>query len=250
MAIATAETSVNVQLWKAYQDSFSVEIIAPDNQRLRLENNENRVMLERFGESVLAINYGTPSPFQLLQEIYMEWIPLENYIPSGIWRFRLIPEKIKAGRYDLWLPAGNYVQSSTRFLRPSPNTTLTIPSTTNRFITVGAYNGNNGQIAPFSGRGYTRNNQIKPDVVAPGVDIMSAAPNNSYTMRSGTSMAAPFVTGSAALLLEWGIVRGNDPYLYGENLKAHLIRGAQPLLNEEVPSERQGWGAVCVAESM
>ena len=250
MAIATAETSVNVQLWKEYQDSFSVEIIAPDNQRLRLENNENRVIIERFGDCILAINYGTPSPFQLLQEIYMEWIPLENYIPSGIWRFRLIPEKIKAGRYDFWLPAGNYLQSSTRFLKPSPSTTLTIPSTTNRFITVGAYNGNNGQIAPFSGRGYTRNNQIKPDVVAPGVDIMSAAPNNSYTMRSGTSMAAPFVTGSAALLLEWGIVKGNNPYLYGENLKAHLIRGAEPLLNEDVPSEKQGWGAVCVTDSI
>lgn len=204
MTISVGETSMNVQLWKEYQDSFTVEILSPDNQKMTLRNNENRIILERFGESILAVNYGTPSPFQLLQEIYMEWIPLETYIPSGIWRFRLIPEKIKAGRYDFWLPAGNYVQSSTRFLRPSVNTTLTIPSTTRRFISVGAYNGNTGQIAAFSGRGYTRTNQVKPDMVAPGVDILSAAPNNSYTMRSGTSMATPFVTGSAALLLEWG----------------------------------------------
>lgn len=250
MAIAAAESSVNVQLWKEYQDSFTVEIISPDNQKLRLRNNENRIIMENFGRCILAINYGTPTPFQLLQEIYMEWIPLENYIPSGVWRFRLIPEEIKGGRYDLWLPSGNYVQTNTRFLQPSANTTLTIPSTTNRFISVGAYNGNNGQIAAFSGRGYTRTNQVKPDIVAPGVDIMSASPNNSYAIRSGTSMAAPFVTGSAALLLEWGIIRGNNPYLYGENLKAHLIRGAKPLLNEKLPSERQGWGALCITESL
>ncbi|MCI8408180.1 MAG: S8 family peptidase [Lachnospiraceae bacterium] len=250
MAISVAESSVNVQLWKEYQDSFAVEIVSPDNQTIRLDNNENRVVIERAGDCILAINYGTPSPFQLLQEIYMEWIPLETYIPSGIWKFRLIPDEIKAGRYDFWLPSGNYVQSSTRFLKPSSNTTLTIPSTTNRFISVGAYNGNNGQIAAFSGRGYTRTNQVKPDIVAPGVDIMSASPNNSYTIRSGTSMAAPFVTGSAALLLEWGIIKRNNPYLYGENLKAHLIRGAEPLRNESVPSERQGWGALCVEDSL
>lgn len=250
MAISVAESSVNVQLWKAYQDSFAVEIISPSNQIIRLNNNENRVILERFGECILAINYGTPSPFQLLQEIYMEWIPLETYIPSGIWKFRLIPDEIKAGRYDFWLPSGNYVHATTRFLQPSSSTTLTIPSTTNRFISVGAYNGNNGQIAPFSGRGYTRTEQVKPDIVAPGVDIMSASPNNSYAIRSGTSMATPFVTGSAALLMEWGIIKGNNPYLYGENLKAHLIRGAEPLRNEDVPSERQGWGALCVSNSL
>lgn len=250
MAISVAESSINVQLWKEYQDSFAIEIISPDNQIIRLDNNENRVVIERVGDCVLAINYGTPSPFQLLQEIYMEWIPLETYIPSGIWKFRLIPDEIKAGRYDFWLPSGNYVQSSTRFLKPSSNTTLTIPSTTNRFISVGAYNGNSGQIAAFSGRGYTRINQVKPDLVAPGVDIMSASPNNSYVIRSGTSMASPFVTGSAALLLEWGIIKGNNPFLYGENLKAHLIRGAEPLRNESVPSERQGWGALCVENSL
>ena len=39
-------------------------------------------------------------------------------------------------------------------------------------------------------------------------------------------MAAPFVTGAAALLMEWGIVRGNDLYMYGDKLKAALIKGA------------------------
>ena len=116
----------------------------------------------------------------------------------------------------MWLPAGSNVQSQTKFLIPSSGTTLTIPSTTSRVISVGAYNDQNESVAAFSGRGYTRNLQIKPDVVASGVDILSTAPNNSYSVRSGTSMATPYVSGICALLLEYGIVQGNNRYLYGQ----------------------------------
>ena len=113
---------------------------------------------------------------------------------------------------------------------PSEETTLTIPSTAARVITVGAYDGYFDRAAAFSGRGYTREtNQVKPDLVAPGVDITSCAPGGGYVTRSGTSMAAPFVTGGAALLMQWGIVDKNDPYLYGEKMKAYLIKGARRL---------------------
>ena len=86
----------------------------------------------------------------------------------------------------------------------------------------------------------------KPDIVAPGVNIVSTAVNGGYTVRSGTSMAVPFVSGSAALLMQWGIVKRNDPYLYGEKVKAYLIRTARHLPGEPVPSKRTGWGALCL----
>ncbi len=98
---------------------------------------------------------------------------------------------------------------------------MTIPSATDKAISVGAYDTSTDKVATFSGRGFTReNNQIKPDIVAPGVNIRSAATGGGTTVLSGTSMATPFVTGSAALMMEWGIVRGNDPYLYGEKNKS------------------------------
>ena len=60
---------------------------------------------------------------------------------------------------------------------------------------------------------------------------------------TGTSFSVPFVTGSAALLMEWGIVRGNDPFLYGEKVRAYLQRGARPLPGFEVyPNEMVGYG--------
>ena len=118
-------------------------------------------------------------------------------------------------------------------------------------ISVGAYDARINAYADFSGRGYTKNIlTVKPDLVAPGVDIISAAVGGGYVSRTGTSMAAPFVTGSAALLMEWGIVRGNDAFLYGEKVKSYLIRGARQLPGEEVPSTRTGWGALCVTDSI
>ena len=91
---------------------------------------------------------------------------------------------------------------------------------------------------------------VKPDIVAPAVNIVSASNNGGITVKSGTSMAAPFVTGAAALLMEWGIVNGNDRFLYGEKVKAYLIRGARPLSSrEEQPNPLAGYGALCLSRS-
>lgn len=82
------------------------------------------------------------------------------------------------------------------------------------------------------------------------MNIESCAPGGGYTVKSGTSMATPFVTGSAALMMEWGIVKGNDPFLYGEKVKAYLIRGARHLPGyTEWPNPQLGWGALCLFHS-
>ena len=151
----------------------------------------------------------------------------------------------------MWLPDQISLNQNTRFNVPSPENTLTIPSTSNLAISVGGYNENTFSYAEFSGRGFTRlTNQIKPDIVAPAVNILSAAPNGGLTVKSGTSMATPFVTGSAALLMEWGIVNKNDEYLYGQKLKSYLVKGARGLKGEQIPSEKQGFGALCLRDSI
>ena len=87
--------------------------------------------------------------------------------------------------------------------------------------------------------------------MAPGVDITAPTPSGIYQTFTGTSFATPFVSGAAALMMEWGIVRGNDPYLYGEKVKAYLRRGARPLPGfTEYPNPQVGYGALCLRESL
>ena len=127
---------------------------------------------------------------------------------------------------------------------------MTIPSTADTVVSVGAYNAKNNTYAPFSGRGSEEWGVRKPDLAAPGVDILSASPGGGSTVRSGTSMAVPFVTGTAALLMEWGIKKGNDPYLYGEKLKAYLQKSAKPLPGfAQYPNDQIGYGVLCIRES-
>lgn len=152
----------------------------------------------------------------------------------------------------MWLPGGKTVGEATRFYRPTPETTLTIPSTALSAISVAAYDSRRQSYADFSGRGYTRLPvQIKPDLAAPGVDIRAPRPGGGYQTATGTSFATPFVSGAAALLMEWGIVRENDPYLYGQKVKSYLINGVKQLPGEtEWPNARVGWGTLCTAQSL
>lgn len=251
LQVSDFQRSLNVQLWKDFADIYELQIIAPSGRSTSVFSESERVWSFTLDGTELEILYGSPKPFSKFQEVYIELIPVDNYVATGIWTIRIIPKRIVEGRYDLWLPGTAALNENTRFLEPDPFVTLTIPGDTLKAITVGAYNSSNDTIAGFSGRGFLRETDIiKPDLVAPGVDITSASPGGGLEIRSGTSMAAPFVTGSAALMMEWGIVRGNDPFLYGEKVKAYLIRGARKLPGVRIwPSPLAGWGALCLRDS-
>ncbi len=252
LGVGEYESSVNLQLWKSYVDQYDVVLVHPSGNRIgpvrQVQGPQRFVM----GQTELLIYYGEPSPYNLYQEIYIDFLPVKSYIDAGIWKILLVPERIVQGNYDLWLPGQSVLNKGTGFLYPIEETTLTIPSTAEKVISVGAYDARYNQLADFSGRGFTRQtNQVKPDIAAPGVGIRSSAPGGGYAVRNGTSMATPFVTGSAALLMQWGIVEGNDPYLYGEKVKAYLIRGAKHLpIMQEYPNPALGWGVLCLRDSL
>ncbi len=253
LAVADYETGLNIQLWKSYSDQFTITLIHPNENRREVIAPVPGSNQFRMENTTVLVYYGEPSPYSQFQEIYFEFLPEENaYIDSGIWQIVLMPERIVDGGYNLWLPAGSVTGTSTGFLDSVPETTLTIPSTAFGVITVGAYDSFTDAPAAFSGRGYTRAlDQIKPDLVAPGVDILSCAPGGGYASRTGTSMATPFVTGAAALLMQWGIVTGRDPYLYGEKIRAYLLKGARRLPSmSDYPNPHLGWGALCVKDSL
>ena len=251
MSIGTYETTLNLQLWKAYADEIEISIETPSGERLPELSEKIGTQRYRAGETDLLIYYGKPGPFQVTQEIYFDFIPVGTYLTSGIWKLYLRGRRIKEGNYNLWLPGGRVLNSMTGFYRPTATETLTIPSTAAKVVTVGAYDSRLNAFADFSGRGGKQLVYFKPDLVAPGVDVTAPAPGGGYSGMTGTSFAVPFVTGAVALMMEWGIARKNDPFLWGEKVKAYLRRGAQPLPGfEKYPNESVGWGRLCFVESM
>ena len=250
MSIGAYETTLNLQLWKAYADEIEIFLETPSGENLPVLSERIGTQRYRAGETELLVYYGKPGPFQVTQEIYVDFLPMGTYLTSGIWKIHLQGSRIREGNYNLWLPGGNVLNPVTGFYRPVAAETLTIPSTAAKVITVGAYDSRLNAYADFSGRGGGNLFYPKPDLVAPGVDILAPSVGGGYTGVTGTSFATPFVTGAAALMMEWGIVRGNDPFLWGEKVKAYLRRGAQPLPGfDRYPNESVGWGENVIIRS-
>lgn len=251
LGVSPYEAALNVQLWKHYEDAMEIYLENPAGERIGPLYENLGPQRYRAGDTELLIYYGKPGPYFVTQEIYIDFIPTGNYVESGVWKIILRGKDIKDGEYFLWLPGGNVLNPLTSFYLPRAEGTLTIPSTALRLISVGAYDSRSDVYADFSGRGSSFLPYGKPDFVAPGVDITAPRPGGSYGSFTGTSFAAPFATGACALLMEWGIVKGNDPFLYGEKVKAYLRRGARRLPGyEEFPNETVGWGALCVKGSI
>lgn len=255
LAVQQREPALSIQIWKSYVDEMGVSVISPSGRQAGPFYEFLGAQRYILGDTELLIYYGEPKPYSVKQEIYLSLLPGKQYIESRVWKIVLTPGRIVDGEYQMWLPTQTSLNMGTAFLQPNSMSTLTIPSTASLAVTVAAYDARTFSYADFSGRGpagmYEGENVLKPDIAAPGVRVTAPVPGGGYQSFSGTSFAAPFVTGSAALLMEWGIVRGNDPYLYGEKVKAYLRKGAKQLAGyERWPNALLGYGALCVRDSL
>lgn len=251
-AVDRREFAFDLQLWKFYEDVIDIVLVAPNGEKITLERGKVGSQRHILGNTEIFLYYGEPSPYSILQEIYFEFIPLLDYIDSGIWKIEMIPVVIVTGEYNMWLPSYGILNVGTRFLNPTKENTITIPATSQRVISVGAYDARTFTYADFSGRGSENDPRgVKPDLVAPGVNVIVNSVGGASKVVSGTSFATPFVTGSAALLMEWGIIRGEDDFLYGEKIKAFLRKGCRTLLFSGVrPNIETGYGAICLEKSL
>ncbi len=251
-------TSFNIQIWKSFQDDIDIYIDTPYGRRIGPFSDISSVQSYTTSGNVINAYYGMPTPYNSKQEIYISVVGQRDYVTPGIWKVFLDAGRIVSGEYDMWLPVAGSTTAEVAFVRPDMYNTLTIPSTARYVISVAAYNSATDSYAAFSGRGVNaydvmagKANGAKPDIVAPGVSVISTKSGCGYGEFTGTSFAVPYVTGAAALLMQYGIVDGNDRYLYGEKLKAAIIRGARPLTAQQFfPSPLLGWGALCVSDSL
>lgn len=252
LSVSDFEPAITLQLYKPLLTDISIEIENPLG-----EKSGEIVIRDGYREVNIGIDkciiYNTgPKPFDINGEISISMLPGSVSLPSGEWKLTLKVLNKYRGVYDIWLPITEVLNPKTKFLKPDVYNTLGIPATVQSVISVGSYNNSTNTFSSFSGRGKLyKESFTKPDIVAPGEEILSSVSDNGFDTKSGTSMAAPHVTGICALLLQWGLVKGNDPFLYGDRLKYYLLKGAKKERTDlTYPNPNWGYGVVCAYDSL
>lgn len=248
---STGVDSFYLTLWKDFADTFSVELISPSGRTSGLANMDNQVQTARENGTTVTIYYGQPSHYTVSQQVFFDVRGEVGSGTPGLWKIRITSENVVNGKFEIWLPSVEAVTNRTFFAVPSISNTLTIPSTALKVISVAGYNDRSESIVDFSGMGPNIfQTTQKPDLAAPATEIMSTRIGGEYGVFSGTSLAAPFVTGAAALMMQWGIVQNNDPFLYGERIKAFLRLGANRQGSRQYPNMYWGYGTLCLENTM
>ncbi len=232
-----------LSLWKNVVDMVNYQLILPTGTpSFTITPYDRTVRSQTIDGIEIRAVYGRPSYYRVAQEVaFLISGPGDQL--AGNWSLLCCGEKIVDGTFDIWLPTIEEVTEKTAFFRPDIELTLTLPSTARVPISVGGYNGATNTVSPFSGRGKAPCNRLTfLDLIAPAERIRSAKPGGGYGTFSGTSMAAPFVTGCCALLMEWGIVKRNDPFLYGQKMKAFLTKNADREPFVSYPDPARGYG--------
>ncbi|HEX3077448.1 MAG TPA: S8 family peptidase [Lachnospiraceae bacterium] len=239
--IGPNDRKFSMELWGSTPNLFSVEIITPSGEyvpRIGIRTNETKEITFIFEPTTIYVDY------QLIENQSGDQLILLRFSKAspGVWKFQVYSRGIYPSDFDMWLPMNNFISTETFFLRSDPNITLLSASCARVPITVTAYNVEDESLYLNAGRGYTRVNLIKPDIAAPGVKIIAPTLNQGFQEVTGTSVAAAHTAGIAAMLFEWGIVKGNYKSMSSLDMKVFLIRGARRKTDMEYPNREWGYG--------
>lgn len=243
LKIGKGQKNIYFDIWCKKPDKVALEIISPSGEKVdKISAKLNQTVDIKFiyEGTKMSIMFYLPEEVTGDQRITIR----ATDIKEGIWQFKLTGELIISGRYDAWLNQLKLLAPDTKFLNPSAYTTIVIPGTSDKAITVAFYNQKNNSNVPESGKGYTRDGKIKPDIAAGGVDALVANENGGTSIISGSSVATAVVAGCCALLYQWGIVYGNDPNMYSTKMKTYLIRGTSKREGENYPNPQWGYGCI------
>lgn len=239
--VGEGERILNINIWPDFVDDFSVHLVNPSNNQTQAISLTSGEIRNTLGETRITGYFYPIAPYSLTRRVTLQ-LSSNTQITPGLWKIVFEPIDIVTGNVNIYLPTSEGLNRNTRFLIPTQELTVTVPGTASRVITVGSFNSRTDIVSIFSGEGDTQLGVFKPDLLAPGEDIVSFLPGGTSGALTGTSMATPHVTGVCSLFMEWGIVNGNDLFLYSQKLRALLLKGARRLSNQSYPNNSSGFG--------
>lgn len=237
-----------LELWGNVPGIFSVGFVSPFGEsveRIPARKNENETVNFLVEGTTIEVGYNIVESGSGSELVFMRFVE-----PSlGIWTIRVYGSNILTGRFDIWGNLRQFTNEDTYFLKPDPERTITVPAATNNAITVGGYDNATNAFYPSSGRGFTRDNRVKPELVAPSVNVFGPGLRQNFVRKTGTSVGTALAAGCCAQILQWGVVEGNEPFMKTNYIKSYLIRGAKRERDITYPSMEWGYGEISVFES-
>ncbi len=241
--VAENEGGFTMELWGAAPNTYSIDITSPSGEYIPRIAEGLRVSREIsfiFDPTVIQLDYN-----MIESQIGDELILMRFRQPSaGVWTFQVYGRGDLPGSFHIWLPMGDFISQDTYFIQSNPYTTITSPGNALTPITVTAYNPTTSTLYQNASKGYTRINEIKPELAAPGVNILAPTLEHGFTEMTGTGAAAAHTAGITAMFLEWGIVRGNYTGIDTVEVKKFMIRGAKQSPRLQYPNRDWGYGAI------
>ncbi|WMJ88698.1 S8 family peptidase [Anaerocolumna sp. MB42-C2] len=247
--VAENETGFSMEYWGFAPSIVTMDIYAPDNTfvtRIPEHLREEETIEAVYNNTTIIINNKFSETRTDDQFIFIRF----QNPQSGIWRFYITGQSDLVTKYHIWLPIYNYILDGTFFEDSNSDTTLSMPANTDNVTAVTAYYPDDQSIFYYSSRGFTKNNAPKPDITAPGVNITAPFIGNMFIQATGTSIAAAHTSGVAAMLLEWGIVRGNMPLMNNLTLKKMLLAGAYRFPDLSYPNQKWGFGILDIQSTL
>ena len=230
-----------LDVWAKIPNKISISIISPSGEStgniaaIFKQKDVSKFVIE---ETEVLIKYYSPEDLSGDELVSVYFVGLK----PGIWKIRVYGNYVLDGRYDIWMFSRKMLKGATSLTSPCTCGTITNPSTSRYSLTISNYNQNNITVYPRAGLATTSIEAFEIDVAAGGVDVKCIFLNNGRVYITGTSISAAVAAGAALLLFEWGIVKGNDPYMYSQTLKSYMLRGTYRRKNDIYPNIEWGYG--------
>lgn len=229
------------RVWSRKPGKAAINIISPSGQNSQFITPKIRTYrtIKYIKENTtLNVSILTPEAVTGNQMIVLEF----SDIKPGIWTIQIKSQHDDSFRYDIWLPPKETLPEGTQFLNPDPYVTFTVPSASRAPLATSYYDQTLNAIVAESGKGFTLEDILKPDLTAPGINLKATSPGGKTVFISGSSCASAVVAGAVALLFQWGIIDKNDISMNAIKAKCYLLYGTSRRSIDTYPNREWGWG--------